>query len=471
MMNILLVNVPSYGRAGVGMVPMGLLYAGATIERSGHTGRIFDPYVDDDGLEDFDSDHFEKIDKIIDEFKPRVVGYGGIATSYGRTKKVSRHIRRSYPGITQIAGGALSSTSDLLLVNADLDLVFHGEVEVSLPIFLESLDRQQPTNSVPGTSYRDGGIVVRNKPAEQVPDLDTIPFPAYHLVDVTRYQHPIRDYLAHYESLIKENAAYSTLAKTVGTKTHDFPMFASRGCTHRCSFCYRHFRGIRRHSVDYVIRHMKYLNETYGISGFQFCDELFNSSYEWVLELCAAIEKNHLDIYYMVAGARADKVDEVMLRRLKETGCVEIDYGVESGSDAILKEYRKGITAQRNREVILLTRKIGLVTVVQLVIGSPAETTSTIGETVRFLEDLEEYQYCLHYLIPLPETPIWRYVQENKLIPDVEKYLDRVAMSGGIPLVNLTREPDQTWQLWSHEINSELRRHYYQNKTKRSERD
>ncbi len=159
-----------------------------------------------------------------------------------------------------------------------------------------------------------------------------------------------------------------------------------------------------------------------------------------------------------------DYVDETMLRRLKDTGCIEIDYGVESGSDTILKEYRKGITCERNREVILLTRKVGLVTIVHLVIGSPAETASTIAETVQLLKDLEDYQYCLHYLIPLPDTPIWRYVQKSELIPDVEKYLDRVANYGGIPLVNLTQEPEEMWKTWAQRVNSELRQHYYQKK-------
>ena len=308
------------------------------------------------------------------------------------------------------------------------------------------------------------GKVVRNDPAEQIKDLDRIPFPAYHLVDLSRYLEPVKDWLDNYK--VNSNSYYSDLIKTIGTKTHYIPIVTSRGCTHKCSFCYRHVRGIRRHSVSYVIDHIKYLKETYGISGFQFCDELFNSSYDWVMELCDAIEKNNLDIFYLAGGARTDKIDEQMLHRLKGTGCIDVNYGQESGSDIILKEYRKGVTAQQNIEITKLTKDIGIFSCVQLVIGSPGETTSTIYETIQFLKDVDASQYSLNYLVALPETPIWLYVKENKLIQDVEQYLDLVADHGGAPLLNLTKESDKVWKSWGRLISKELKLYYYHKKKK-----
>ena len=465
-MNILLINVPS--RKGIGgfMLPLGLLYVGEIIEGCGHKAKIIDLYLDDVELKDFDhGGFFDKIDTIIEDYKPSIIGYSGIATSYGRTKQLSLHIKSNYPKIMQIAGGPLASVYDLLLTKTKVDVVFHGEAEVSLPIFLERFEQKEPIYDISGVSYMLNGKVVRNDPVEQIKDLDRIPFPAYHLVDPYRYLHPVKHWLDAYKPLLNSNPYYSDLIKTIGTKTHSIPLATSRGCTHKCSFCYRHVRGIRRHSVSYVIDHIKYLKETYGISGFQFGDELFNSSYEWVMELCDAIEKNNLDIFYLVGGARTDKIDEQMLRRLKETGCIDVNYGQESGSDVILKEYRKGISSQRNKEITLLTKAIGLNCPVQLVIGSPGETTSTIFETIQFLKDVDAYHFSLNYLIALPETPIWQYVKENKLIQDVEQYLDLVAERGGAPLLNLTKEPDKVWEIWGRLIRKELKL-YYHKKTK-----
>jgi len=217
--------------------------------------------------------------------------------------------------------------------------------------------------------------------------------------------------------------------------------------------------GHRQHSVKYVIEHIKYLQRTCGISGFQFSDELFNRDPKWVMEFCDAIEREKLDIFYMVS-ARVDKIDENMLRHLKQTGCIMIEYGQESGLDLVLKEYKKGVSAERNREITKLTQKVGLLSIVQLVIGSPSETNETIKETIQFLKDVNAYQFSLNYLIPLPETPSWKYVMERNLIKDVEKYLDDVAEYGGVPLVNLTRYPDQVWKSWGAKISYELNKHY-----------
>ena len=173
--------------------------------------------------------------------------------------------------------------------------------------------------------------------------------------------------------------------------------------------------------------------------------------------LQSIIEKNKLDIFYLIVGARVHNIDEKMLQRLKETGCIEIGYGQESGSDRILKEYYKGVTSQQNKKVTLLTtKKIGIHSPVQLVIGAPGETSETIKENIQFLKDLEAYTYSLNYLIPLPETPIWKQVESNGLVPDLEEYLDLVAEHGGMPLVNLTKVHDNEWGKWSIQIKKEI---------------
>lgn len=445
-MNILLVNVPSRSGKGGVMLPLGLLYVGGAIERCGHKARILDLYLDGADLY-----------KVIDEFKPEIIGYGGIATSYGRTKKLAKAVRSRYGNIFQIAGGPLASTYDLLLEKAGIDLVFHGETECNLPAFLDNFSNGKSMHDIPGVSYLRDGKIARNSEAQQVSDLDTIPFPAYHLIDMAKYADSVDGWLSRYGNEVKNNPKSSDIVPRIMNKKIYMSIIASRGCTHRCFFCYRHVRGVRRHSVDYVIRHIKYLREKYNSDGFQFCDELFNSDPEWVLKLCEAIEKEKLDIFYIVGGARVDKVDEKMLRRLKQTGCIEINYGHESGSDVVLKEYRKGVTVQRNKEVTLMTSKeVGLHCPIQLVIGAPSESPATIKETIRFLKDLDVSQASLNYLIPLPETPSWQYVQEKKLIPDTEAYLDLVAEEGGTPIVNLTGAKDRVWKNWGALIWKEL---------------
>jgi len=455
-MKVLLVNAPS--RRFSLVPPLGLLQVGAILEQCAKTPLIYDPLLHDPGMNDIG---YQQIKKIISEFKPDIIGYGGIATSYGSVKKFSQIIKNEYPGLIQVAGGPLSSVYDLLLTKAGIDVVVHGEAELSLPMLLSRLEHEKSYEDIPGISFVDrNGNLRRNKPAEQIDNLDSIPFPAYHLVDLPRYFRHIKDSM----NLTKENIGsqehVNHILERIGDDDRWIEVITGRGCTHRCLFCYRHMKGIRYHSPDYVVRHIKFLREKYGIRGFQFADELFNATKERVYEICDAIRNSGIDIFFTIGGARVDRIDENLIRELKDVGCIEISYGQESGSDIILKEYRKGVTVEQNKEITKTTKSLGISCPVQIVIGSPKETSETVRETIQFLKDVDAFEYSLNYLIPLPETPIWSYVEEKKLIPDLEPYLEKVAMYGGQPLVNLTQVTDRIWKSWKTLIRKEMRLDY-----------
>jgi radical SAM superfamily enzyme YgiQ (UPF0313 family) len=190
--------------------------------------------------------------------------------------------------------------------------------------------------------------------------------------------------------------------------------------------------------------------DKYNLGGVHFVEELFNSDRQWVFDLCDAIEDSSIEMFYRIGSARVDKVDKEILCRLKDTGCIEIGYGHESGSEKILKEYRKGVSVSQNTKATLLTRKAGIVVPIQLVIGSPGETSHTIFETSKYLKNVRALTVSTNYIIPLPGTPIWNYVMKKKLIDDIESYLDRVASVGGTYKIglNLTSSSDFVWKLW-----------------------
>jgi anaerobic magnesium-protoporphyrin IX monomethyl ester cyclase len=456
-MHVLLINVPSRRGKGGMCLPLGLLYVGGILERAGHTVEIFDPYCRDLELVRFDQGDFSDIDEVIQRFTPDIVGFGGIASSYGRTKKLSGHIHEKYPGIFQIAGGPLSSLYEQILSKTSISLVFHGETELTFPHFLETFATGASWQETGGISYKNGDTITRNPLAPQIQNLDEVPFPSYHLVNLKDYYRSMYDIVEGFSTDTSEAFDRERILKKISADGAILPLITSRGCTNKCSFCYRHMKGFRQHSVPYVINHLKYLKSQYGLRGFEFADELFNFSEAWVLEFCDALDREGLDIYYRVLGARVDRMNETMLRRLKETGCVDISYGQESGSEAILKEYRKGVTLEKNREITLLTKDVGLICPVQIVIGSLGETPETIDETIRFLKDVRAGHPSVNYLLAFPETPVWQYITDNGLIPDIEVYLDRVAEEGGSPIVNLTHVPDRIWRSWNFRIKNEVR--------------
>jgi anaerobic magnesium-protoporphyrin IX monomethyl ester cyclase len=460
-MKVLLINTPSrMGKEGL-MLPLGLLYVSGIMAKCGFKPKILDPYLADE-----DRDIVADTLAAIDEVKPIIVGYGGIATSYGLAKTLSLAVKAHNPEVVQIAGGALSSVYELLLTHTGIDIVFHGETEVSLPLFLAQFAVNCSYEAIPGISYLRDGEVLRNAAPPQIENLDCLPPPRYDLVDMRPYLHDIHGIINASYLLMANNPFAQDIIDRIGEDKYYMPIVTSRGCTHKCSFCYRHFKGYRKNSVEYVIGHIKYLMNVYHIRGFQFVDELFNSDYDWVMRFCDALEHHNLNIYYLIGGARVNKVDEKMLHRLKQTGCIGINYGQESGSEIILHEYRKGVSVLQNRHVTRLTMDLGIISVVQLVIGSPSETTQTIYDNIQFLQDVNAYSYSLNYLIPLPGTPIWKYVTSKGLITDVEEFLYQASQYGGTePIVNVTARPDYELRRWENLIEKEMLLFYYR-KTK-----
>jgi len=463
-MNILLINIPSRRGKGGMNLPLGFLYVGGIIERSGHSVEILDPYRYDPNLISFDKADYSEIEKKINDYCPKIIGFGGIASSYGRTKKISEYLYQKYPDIIQIAGGPLASVFELILTKTRINLVFHGETEITLPEFLEKFEKNENWRTISGISYFEGNTVLRNPMAPQIENLDLIPYPAYHLVNVEEYLTHVSGTFEAFREDSGENFDANAILQKIGKGGKLFPVMTARGCTHKCSFCYRHMKGYRQHSVPYVINHIKHLMSHYAIRGFDISDELFNFKKEWIMEFCNALEQEKLDIYYRISGARVDRIDREILQRLKETGCFYISYGEESGSDIILKEYRKGVSAQQNKDIPLLTKEVGLINPMEILIGSPGETQKTIKETIQLLIDNSAVNPSINYLIPFPETPIWQYAMDNRLIPDIEKFLDEVAERGGAPIVNLTHVPDRVWLSWYSQITNELKLNRYRHK-------
>ncbi|MCP4379077.1 MAG: B12-binding domain-containing radical SAM protein, partial [bacterium] len=375
--------------------------------------------------------------------------------SYGWTKALSLAIKEAHPDVLQLVGGALCSTNNLLLTNTAVDVVFHGESEATLPAFVERLRNDAAWDDLDGISHCCNGQVVKNPPAEQITDLDEIPYPAYHLVDMDEYfpkdESFSEKFLSGHRTELEHHGLYDTVAQKLAGVRSLFPLVTARGCTHKCSFCYRHMSRYRRHSIGYVIGHLKYVIEKFGVRGVGFYDELFNGDMQWVFDFCAALRENDIQIAYKTS-ARADKVSKELLTEMSETGCFNLTYGHESGSDKILKEYRKGVTSQQNIDTTLLTRSCGIHPAVQLVIGSPGETRETIDQTVDFLKKVDARNCSINFLLPFPGAPIWKYVEDNNVIEDHEEYLDRVAVRGGGPIVNLTQVSDTEWRSWSDYI-------------------
>lgn len=443
-MNILMIEVPTAERDGA--VPFGVLYAASSAYRKGHKVKILDLVKEDLCYAD--------IKKIIEDHSAGLIGLGGITSSYKKCKELALNIKADFKDIPIVAGGVLSSIPDLLLRKAGIDFVIHGEGEISFPNLIEAIEKRKDISTVNGVSYLEGGAIRKTVDQPQIRDLDDILIPEYSLLDMDRYIEPMEDWVDHYFRYEKDERKKKR--EELASKKL-FPIITARGCTHRCIFCYRHNKGLRQHSVEYVVGMIKYLRDSYDIDVFQINDELTTADKSWVLKFCDTIINEKVGIYFIIISSRVDTVDEKMLKRLKEAGCLMINYGYESGSDLILKEIRKGATREEALKAGLLTKEAGLKNAPEMIIGFPSESNETVSETIDFLKQFDTLAISINTPMPFPETPLWERAVEKGLIKDREEFI--LGYKRGL-FVNFTRYSDKKALSLVSRVRCDVRLHW-----------
>lgn len=396
-------------------------------------------------LIDMELDTEENILNLLSKYKFDIFGFSGISTSFHTVGEISSFIKETINYKTLfISGGPLSSTYDLLIEDDIVDYVFHGEAEINLPKFLQFIEGAGELADIGGLSYRkdkikttpsnilyETDILYRTKPEIQIEDLDMRDFPDYSLIDLNKYLFDLNSNVQHLENCFgRDHPIYLRTKQLVDeNKTKYIEMHSSIGCTHKCTFCYRHVKGIRRSSVDYFFDQIKKVQETVDIDGVYVCDELFNNDLIWVDEFITKFKMSGLS-FFKIGGMRVDKINDQLFKKLSENGCISISFGHESASNMVLKYYKKGITKEKNIEAEKLCRKYNIESTIQLVVGSPVETVESIYETLDFIKETDARIVSTNWIIPLPETPIWKQVTKENKILNSRDFLKTVFYAG-----------------------------------------
>jgi len=391
---------------------IGLSYLIAACKKDGYK----DVKVFDQGLEKDDS----KLFSLISSYKPDLVGVTTFSFCYKYAKTVIDEIKDKFPGLLLIAGGPhVSATKAHILKNTKADFAMKGESELSLIKFLKELEQLKPDFSrVSNLIWRDGDRFVENQDEAYIRDLDSISFPDYEASGIERYP------------------AYGQ---------HLMPIITSRGCPYGCNYCCIRLtmgRNFRARSPENVVAEMKHLKDTYQINHFEINDDCFAFDLKRAEKICDLITDSRLDIRYeLYNGIRADNVSEQLLRKMKESGCIFISYGCESGNQEIVNKYiGKNLDLKKVIQAVELTNKIGIKNSVNFIIGHPGETYKTAMDTLRFAGTLKTNFVNMYNLIPYPGTELFDWITKNStyMMP-VEDYLETVG-SRDFPPVFETEE-------------------------------
>lgn len=395
----------------------------------------------------------KEIEKFFLEEKCDVVGISAtISTSYGFVKYISKIIKFVSPQTVIVIGGALTASSEILLKFTDADYCVVGEGEkviVNLVNYVSTCGVkkfEEELKKIRGICFLDSkDKVIFTGYEDQLP-AEKIQYADYKIIQ--RYS-KLDCYIIDpffYEQFKYDKRSFEE--KRVGKKIAT--VVTSRGCVNRCSFCHRWQKGIRIFTVDKVIGYVQHLMDEYDVGFISFGDEDFGAAKRWLEEFIEKIKS--LDILYRISGICADNVNPSVLKRLKESGCVSVHYGFESGSDKILKVMEKRADVATNIKVATWTHEAELQTVYAMVVGMPGESYKTIRETTNFVNRINEFSQRLpilsiNALVALPGAPVYEYARciglLGKTLEEEEGYLLRVSDTGGDSLkqLNLTDYP------------------------------
>lgn len=427
-MNVLLIKHPTTHfvktAPPVSGIPLGLLYVASSLKKAGHDVHVYDAVVGADestwGVNCTNGTYrmgatLEEIKKVVNEINPDVVGISNQYTSQVenaiRTAEAVREVKRE---IKVVVGGPHASVMpSTFLDECDaVDYVVMREGEITMPELLDCIAGHTDIAAVKGVAFKKADKLVINEQRDFIKNLDELPLPAYELINMDRY-------------------FYFNKQGKDGRETYRYPgsersvsMITSRGCPFNCVFCSIHLgmgHRFRAHSVDFIIKHIKYLKESYNIKHIHFEDDNFSFDMSRFKNILEGMIENLNITWDIPNGVRADYLNEDVLKKCTMSGCTYLRIGVESANKEVSEKIvRKHLNIDKVVEVAKLCNKIGLDLEAFYIIGFPGEKINQMKETIDFAVKQERlyglYPYDMFTATPLIGTELYKICLERNYI-------------------------------------------------------
>jgi radical SAM superfamily enzyme YgiQ (UPF0313 family) len=361
----------------ISAIPMGLYYIGALLRTEGFDVEILNFYND--------AGNPEKIRKILSEKRADVIGVSVFNANRWGGIEVARLAKEVNPAAKVVFGGVAATFlwEHLLRHFKEIDYVVLGEGEYTFLNLIRLLERNAEAEAgvLKGIAFRRGAEIIRTEPADQIQDLDQLPNPARYFA----YQH----------------------------------VSLTRGCPGNCTFCGSpQFWGhkVRFHSSGYFVDQLELLIRR-GVTFFYFSDDIFTMRKDLAITVCKEIVNRGLDITWY-AISHVNNVDEEVLYWMRKAGCIQISFGVESGSEKIRKRLNKNLQNERVRRAFSLTTRYGILARAYIIYACPGESADTIRETEDLIREIKPLSVLFYVLRVFPGTALYSEIKERLQITD-----------------------------------------------------
>lgn len=347
--------------------------------------------------------------KIVKEFSPHYICLTSLTPTFNKVLTIIQLLKQHTNAKIILGGVHASSFPERSLEESKADIVVKGEGDLILKRIIEEKD----LSKIQGICYKENGKIIRTPDQSYIQDLDILPYPAWHLLEIKKYKCP--------RLLSKRNP--------VG------PIETSRGCVYGCVYCSKCINGrtFRMKSPKRVVEEIKFMLNA-GFKEISISDDGFSTDMERAKKICKLIIDEKIKFIWSLQ-ARADRIDEELIKLFKEAGVYRIAYGIESGNQEVLDRIKKGTTIEQIRKAIGLTKKYNIETLGFFMFGLPGDTEKTMQDTINFAKSLKLDTCKASITIPFPGSPLY----------------DELNQAGAIKA--------KDWSLWSQQSQEEIYKH------------
>ncbi len=406
--DLLLMTAPStvaerYGKhassAGGDLPPLGICYIASYLRERGFGVGVLDATTL--GLT------YEAIGDLISAKNPTCIGFSATTFLLPVTVRLARHLRERFPDKLLILGGAHANAvpKHALLEFDCFDIVVFGDGELTTTALIEALrDKQWDRASfladhemlagLQGVVFRHDGEVIQNAGRPVLADLDSLPFPARDLIPHEKYI-PLPN---HYK------------------RTPVAHMVLIRGCPYVCTFCDQAYTKARTTSPARAVEEITQLVTDYGVRDIAFWDDTMTYNKKWMYDFCDRLIAAKLDLVWS-CFAVVKTVDKAVLEKMREAGCWNIFYGIETNNPQLMKNIqadRKNKDADLVRQVMQWTKDVGIEVRGSFMIALPGETPEMAEETIRFALELDPDYAHFTITTPYPGTRLYDEIKQGK---------------------------------------------------------
>ena len=449
-MRVLFIGLPNSasrpGKAGL-FLPLGLAYLSAVLKNHGYEYDCIDLHTEEILHPTHSGDLWDHLSHF-DFSSYAIVALGGVFLNMTDLGYISQKIRDRNPDLFQIVGGQMATVmADLIVEKTIVDCVGLYEGEQIILELVQTLEERGNWRKINGLKYKNEEGRIVETPTRAKLQANEIP------------RMPDR-----------ESWGFNILRKAFpkgSPSRYSAVVFASRGCPFLCTFCKpQSGKEIRTREIDDMIFEMKYLKKKWNVRYIRFFDEVFIGSKNKIRELCNRMIEEKLNIFWE-CQTQVRLVDRELIGLMKESGCIVLSYGIESGSDTILKEMKKGITVELAHQAIEWTHEAGIAPGANFIAGFPSETVETLKQTRDFLLSLSHVNWVsppeIDFVVPLPDTELFHTAVEMGVIDDPKKYIIEVLSELGkhVKSVNLTKLSMEELQTTVAQSNLEIRRDFH----------